>query len=108
MDALSPVTRRHRTYRLQNIPFTNTAEYDLKRLFLPIDADYIKIKSLMPAIDTPEGQQGDYVATLYFYPSDINRELSIGSYYMDTIDLDKEFVGFTPLHVPKNGPIAAE
>lgn len=101
-------SRKNLTYRLQNIPSESASHDALKALFSGEDADYVKIKSLAPAIDNLEGKDGDgdWVATVYFYPSDPTRELSIAR--SSDIDVDKDFIGFTPLYVPPNGPIAAE
>lgn len=99
--------RKFLTYRVQNIP-DGTSKEELKGYFYMEDRDDIKIKSLCPSVDTPEGQEGDYTATIFFRPhEDFERQPRIA---IDTIDIDKTFIGFTPLHVPsrEQGPIAAE
>jgi hypothetical protein len=98
---------RFLTYRVQNIPPGNTKE-DLKGLFYAEDRDDIKVKSLCQEVDTPEGEEGDYTATIFFRPhDDPQKQLRVA---MDTIQIDNSFIGFTPLYVPhkERGPIAAE
>lgn len=95
------------TYRVQNIPY-GVSKDELKGYFYMEDRDDIKIKSLCPSVDTPEGQEGEYTATIFFRPhEDYERAPRIA---IDDIDIDKTFIGFTPLHVPtrEQGPIAAE
>jgi hypothetical protein len=94
------------TYRVQNIPYGISKE-ELKSYFYVEDRDDIKVKSLCPSVDTPEGEEGDYTATIFFRPHEhYEREPRIA---IDIIDIDKTFIGFTPLYVPKEkGPIAAE
>jgi hypothetical protein len=98
---------RFLTYRVQNIPY-GTSKEALKSYFYVEDRDDIKIKSLCPAVDTPEGEEGDLTATIFFRPhEDPQREPRLA---IDDIDIDKTFIGFTPLYVPpkEKGPIAAE
>lgn len=98
---------RFLTYRVQNVPHGISKE-ELKSYFYREDRDDVKVKSLYPAVDTPEGEEGDLTATILFRPhEDPQREPRVA---IDVIDIDKTFIGFTPLYVPpkEKGPIAAE
>ncbi len=95
------------TYRVQCIPYGLSKEELIDHFYVE-DRDDIKVKSLCPAVDTPEGEEGDFTATIFFRPRDNpRREPRIA---IDVIDIDKTFIGFTPLYVPpkEKGPIAAE
>jgi hypothetical protein len=95
------------TYRVQNIPYRISGE-DLKGCFYVKDRDDIKVKSICLSVDTPEGEEGDYTATIFFRPREnYEREPRIA---IDIIDIDKTFIGFTLLYVLSRdkGPIAAE
>ena len=94
------------TYRVQNIPLETTEENFKFSYFTAQDRDYIKIKSWSLSIDSSEDEFRSYTATIFFYPP-MKRELeTIG----DNINLDKDFLGFTPLFTPpmEKGPILAE
>jgi hypothetical protein len=104
---MSYTTPRFLTYRVQNIP-PEISKEELKNYFYVEDRDDIKVKSLYPAVDTPEGEEGDYTATIFFRPhDDPQRQPRIA---IDIIDIDRHFIGFTPLYVPprEKGPIAVE
>jgi hypothetical protein len=107
MESFNNARPRFLTYRVQNIPY-GTSKEELKNYFYVEDRDDIKVKSLYPSVDTPEGEEGDYTATIFFRPhDDPQRAPRIA---IDEIDVDKTFIGFTPLYVPPKdkGPIAAE
>jgi hypothetical protein len=99
--------RKFLTYRVQNIPHSVTKE-TIKDYFIQEDRRDIEVKSLCPSVDTPELQEGDLTATVFFRSHE-NQEQGprIASH---NIDVDKSFMGFTPLYVPdkEDGPIVAE
>ena len=106
---MSDQRRKALTYRIENIPSGTTKE-SLVRLCFDVETrQYITVKSLMPAVETIEGKDGDfYTATVLFHPHDSVPE---GPKIQDkNIDMDHNFGGFTPLYVPPadKGPIAAE
>jgi hypothetical protein len=104
---MARVQPRFLTYRVQNIP-EGISKEGLKDYFYVEDRDDIKVKSFCPAVDTPEGEEGDYTATILFRPHDDPlREPRIA---IDVVDIDRAFIGFTPLYVPprERGPIAVE
>jgi hypothetical protein len=76
--------------------------------FYKEDQNDIIIKSLCPSVGTQEGVEGDLTATIFFRPrGDHQRVPQVTN---SEISIDKDFIGFTPLHVPpkEKGPIAAE
>lgn len=96
------------TYRVENIPFGTTKEQLISNYFYIKDQEDIKVKSLVPAVDTIEGEDGDLTATVLFRPHEAQPD---GPRVQDdSIMVDQEFYGFTPLYVPpkEKGPIAAE
>jgi len=96
------------TWRVENIP-PSTSRAELEACFYPEDRDCLKVKSLCPSVDTPEGEEGDWTATVFFNPRDgDDRAPRIAT--DDMIAVDKDFFGFTPVYVaPKEkGPIVAE
>lgn len=96
------------TYRVENIPFGTTKEQLVKNYFYVKDQEDIKVKSLVPAVDTIDGEEGDYTATILFRPHESRPDGPIVQ--DDSIVVDPDFCGFTPLYVPSKdkGPIAAE
>lgn len=107
MAAHSGETFRPLTYRVENIqPGISHAE--LRACFHREDQHYLKVKSLCPSVDTPECEEGDFTATVFFNPREpVESAPRIAN---DEITIDKEFFGFTPLYVPpkEKGPIVAE
>lgn len=95
------------TWRVQNIPH-GFDETKLGTYFYTEDKADITIKSLCPAVDTPEGAEGECTATVYFRRE--NQRPRFVSEVSEVLDIDKTFIGFTPLYVPtkEKGPIAAE
>ena len=108
MAAPSSAVSKPLTYRVENIP-SGTSNEDLKGCFHPDDRNYIKVKSLVPSVDTAESEDdSDYTATIFFRPPDASHA---GPRLIDeALSLDKEFLGFTPLYVPprEKGRIVAE
>jgi hypothetical protein len=96
------------TYRVENIPWGITKEELVNSYFYIEDQDDIKVKSLYPSVDSIDGEECDYTATVFFRPREprVNGPRASN----DTITIDKQFCGFTPLYVPpkEKGPIAAE
>lgn len=101
-------THKALTYRVENIPFGTTKEQLVRNFFYVKDQPDITVKSLVPAVETIEGEDGDLTATIMFHP----REPSpYGPRVQDdSIAVDKDFRGFTPVYVPPvdKGPIVAE
>jgi hypothetical protein len=95
-------SQRYLTYRVQNIPQRMT-ENDLRACFHSDDRKYIEIKSLVPDVLNYDGT-GTQTATVLFSPSE-PREPRIDN--GDDIDIDKDFVGFTPLN-KATSDVAAE
>ena len=56
------------TYRVENIPYGTTKEQLVSNYFYVKDQGDIKVKSLVPSVDTVEGEEGDYTATVLFHP----------------------------------------
>jgi len=96
------------TYRVENIPFGTTKDQLVKDYFYIEDQHDITVKSLVPAVETIEGEDGDLTATVLFHPYE--RTPSGPRVQDDSIAVDKDFCGFTPLYVPSadKGPIVAE
>ncbi|KFY42179.1 hypothetical protein V494_02544 [Pseudogymnoascus sp. VKM F-4513 (FW-928)] len=96
------------TYRVENIPFGTTKEQLVGNYFYVKDQAHITVKSLVPSIETIEGEDGDLTATIMFYPHEpIPDGLRVRD---DSITVGKDFRGFTPLYVPPadKGPIVAD
>jgi hypothetical protein len=100
--------RKFLTYRVQNIPHSVTKE-TLKDYFIQEDRRDIEVKSLCPSVDTPELQEGDLTATIFFRNHE-NQEQRPRAASLIIDGVDKSFIGFTPLYVPdkEDGPIVAE
>ena len=96
-------TLRAWTFRVENIPPETTAER-LKDYFHTEDQPYIQVRSIVPAVDC-EGPDGELTATISFQTRD--ETITAPRVLDDTISVDSDFHGFTPLSQPK-GPIAAE
>ncbi len=99
-----------RTYRVENIPWGTTSSQLIKDYFIIDDQDDLKVGSLYPSVDSPEGEEEDrdLTATVLFRPR-VPR-LEGPRIQQNVIQVDKNFTGFTPLYVPPavTGPIAAE
>ena len=91
------------TFRVENIPPRTTAD-ELKRYFHKEDRPYIQVRSITPAVDC-EDIDGELTATISFQSRDGAATPPIVP--DETISVDSDFHGFTPLSHPK-GPIAAE
>ena len=96
-------TTRPWTFRVENIPPKTTAE-GLKSYFHTEDQPHIKVRSIAPAVDC-EDFDGELTATISFQSKD--GTATAPQVLDDTISVDGDFHGFTPLSQPK-GPIAAE
>ncbi|KFX91076.1 hypothetical protein V490_06092 [Pseudogymnoascus sp. VKM F-3557] len=83
------------TWRIQTIPAGFTEEA-LKLCFYVADRDYIEIKSLVPDVSNYDGE-GTLTATILFSPPE-RREPRAEAIY--DFDIDKDFIGFTPLNNP--------
>jgi hypothetical protein len=108
MATLGNASSKALTYRVESIP-SGTSKDELKDYFHADDRKYIKVKSLVPSVDNRESEDyGDYTATIFFRPPDSSQ--APPRLIDDSISLDKDFLGFTPLHVPprEKGPVAAE
>ncbi|OBT72109.1 hypothetical protein VF21_09192 [Pseudogymnoascus sp. 05NY08] len=96
------------TYRVENIPFGTTKEQLVRNFFYVKDQAGITVKSLVPAVETIEGEDGDLTATIMFHP---HEPVPDGPRVQDdSITVDKDFRGFTPVYVPpaEKGPIVAD
>ncbi len=101
-------TFRPLTWRVENVPEGMSHE-DLIVCFHREDQEFLKVKSLCPSVETPEGEEGDLTATVFFHPPEaVEKPPRITT--DDMMNIDKEFFGFTPLYVPPpgKGPIVAE
>ena len=96
-------TMRPWTFRVENIPPETTPER-LKAYFHTEDQPYIQVRSIVPAVDC-EDLDGELTATISFQTWD--ETVTAPRVLDDTISVDSDFHGFTPLSHPK-GPIAAE
>ena len=108
MSAQPGETFKPLTWRVENVPEGMTHE-GLISCFHHDDQQYLKIKSLCPSVETPEGEVGDLTATVLFHPPE-NVERPPRFATDDMMNIDKEFFGFTPLYAPPigKGPIVAE
>ena len=97
-DAIQPLT-----FRVENIPRGTTAE-DLKKYFNKDDQPHLQVRSLVPAIDSHSFDDG-YTATVTFRSP--NEAVHLPRTLDDSISIDDEFYGFTPLNHPQE-PIVAE
>lgn len=101
MDAAR--TMRPWTFRVENIPPETTPER-LKAYFHTEDQPHIQVRSIVPAVDC-EDLDGELTATISFQTW--GETVTAPRVLDDTISVDSDFHGFTPLSHPK-GPIAAE
>src|SRR5436305_13338257 len=84
------------TYRVEDIP-AGTSPLQLIAEFLAHDRPYIKVRSLVPAIE-----KGKLIATIS-YPSSRPPPETVD----EELEVDCGFIGFTPLNTPKE-PILAD
>ncbi|KFY24597.1 hypothetical protein V493_05143 [Pseudogymnoascus sp. VKM F-4281 (FW-2241)] len=89
------VSSRPLTWRIQSIPGDFTEER-LKSCFHSDDKKCIEIKSLVPDVNNYDGD-GMLTATMLFSPRE-PREPRVEEY--NDFDMDKDFIGFTPLNIP--------
>ncbi|KAH8586231.1 hypothetical protein B0O99DRAFT_695681 [Bisporella sp. PMI_857] len=83
------------TWRIQNIP-SNFNETRLKSCFHSDDRKYIDIKSLTPDVNNYDGD-GTLTATMLFSSPEPREPRTDDS---TELDIDKDFIGFTPLNAP--------
>ena len=96
-------TLRPRTFRVQQIPRSTTAE-QLKEYFDPEDRPRIGVKSIVPAVRN-HNSAGELTATLTFQACDSLKRCP--RLLDDKLNIDSDFYGFTPLNHPE-GSIVAE
>lgn len=102
MEPMIPA--RPLTFRVENIPPGTTAE-ELIKYFYAEDQPRIRVRSIVPAVDSYELDIRECTATVTFQAVD-PRVLSPRLLDED-ISIDCDFHGFTPLNHPQE-PIAAE
>ena len=95
---------RTKTFRVENIPPGTTAE-GLKKLFYSEDQPRIEVRSIAPAVNSYELNIQEYTATVTFQALD--QTVESPRVLDETISVDSDFHGFTPLNHPLE-PIAAE
>ncbi|KFZ16694.1 hypothetical protein V501_02095 [Pseudogymnoascus sp. VKM F-4519 (FW-2642)] len=89
------VSSRPLTWRIQSIPADFTKER-LKSCFHSDDRKYIEVKSLVPDV-TNYDADGTLTATILFSPREPREPRAEENY---DFDIDKDFIGFTPLNNP--------
>ena len=92
------------TFRIENIPPGTTAE-ELIHRFYTEDQPQIRVRSLVPAVDSYELDIREYTATVSFQAA--TQSVLSPRLLDEDISIDSDFHGFTPLNHPKE-PIAAE
>ena len=100
----STMMSRPMTFRVENIPPGTSAD-QLKQCFYTEDQPQIDIRSIAPAVDNYELDIQEYTATITFQPT--NSMVASPRVSDDTISIDSDFHGFTPLYHPQEA-IAAE
>ena len=100
----SMVPTRPFTFRVENIPPGTTAE-ELINYFYAEDQPRIRVRSLVPAVDSYELDIREYTATVSFQAA--NQSVLSPRLLDEDISIDGDFHGFTPLSHPQE-PIAAE
>ena len=100
----SMVPTRPLTCRVENIPPGTTAEA-LMKYFYTEDQPRIRVRSIVPAVDSYELDIREYTATVTFQA--LNGSVTSPRLVDEDISLDRDFYGFTPLNHPQE-PIAAE
>lgn len=102
MTSMVPI--RPLTFRVENIPPGTTAE-ELTKYFYTEDQPCIRVRSIVPAVDSYELDVREYTATISFQAS--NRGVLSPRLLDEDLSIDCDFHGFTPLYHPQE-PIAAE
>ena len=92
------------TFRVENIPPDTTAE-ELIKYFYTEDQPRIRVRSIVPAVDSYELDIQEYTATVTFQA--LNGSILTPRLLDENISIDCDFHGFTPLNHPQE-PIAAE
>ena len=92
------------TFRVENIPPSTTAE-ELIKCFYTEDQPRIRVRSLVPAVDSYELDIREYTATVSFQAA--NQSVLSPRLLDEDVSIDCDFHGFTPLNHPQE-PIAAE
>ena len=92
------------TFRVEKIPPSTTAE-ELIHCFYTEDQPRIRVRSLVPAVDSYELDVRDYTATVSFQAA--TQTILSPRLLDEDVSIDSDFHGFTPLNHPQ-GPIAAE
>ncbi|KAL8835307.1 MAG: hypothetical protein Q9170_003362 [Blastenia crenularia] len=92
------------TFRVENIP-PGTSANDLKQCFYTEDQPQIEVRSMVPAVDNYELDIQELTATITFQPTDPT--ITSPRVADDTISIDSDFHGFTPLYHPQEA-IAAD
>lgn len=98
------MANRPKTFRVENIPPGTTAE-GLKKFFYTEDQARIEVRSIVPAVDSYDLNIQEYTATVTFQAP--NQTVPSPRTLDDTISIDSDFHGFTPLNHPQE-PIAVE
>ena len=76
------------TYRVENIPFGTNKDQLVRNFFYVKDQADITVKSLVPAVETVEGEDGDLTATILFHPYAVwGIIFGIPRYYHDSITI---------------------
>ena len=86
--------QRHLTWRIQNIPSDLLSKPDLTSHFHTDDRKYIDIKSMAPDVTNHDNDM--WTATMVFSPPEPRSPRQTGG----DLDVDKGFMGFTPLNTP--------
>ena len=94
------------TFRVENIPPGTTAE-KLIKYFYTEDQPRIRVRSLVPAVDSYELDNREYIATATVSFQAANQSVQSPRLLDEDISIDCDFHGFTPLNHPQE-PIAAE
>ena len=102
MESMAPT--RPYTFRVENIPPGTTAE-ELIKYFYSEDQPRIRVRSIVPAVDSYELDIQEYTATVTFQA--LNSSILTPRLFYEDISIDGDFHGFTPLNYPQE-PIAAE
>lgn len=100
----SMVSIRPLTFRVENIPPGTTAD-ELIKYFYTEDQPRIRVRSIVPAVDSYELDIRECTATVTFQALD--RSVLSPRLLDEDISIDCDFHGFTPLNHPQE-PIAAE
>jgi hypothetical protein len=89
-------SHRPLTWRVENIP-QGTTEMSLKQCFHSDDRQFIQVKSLVSDVNNYDGT-GTLTATILFSaPEQREPRIDPGG-IGEELNLDKDFIGFTPLN----------